>query len=62
MLAVFILERTSSGSRQELKTLSGVVRLSWLEHIGGSLAQSPIYHGNFLLKLNAISLNNVFGY
>jgi hypothetical protein len=36
--------------------------LSWLEHICGSLAQSPICQGNFLLKLNAISLDNVFGY
>jgi hypothetical protein len=62
MLAMFILERASARSRQELKTMSGFVRLSWLEHIGGSLAQSPICQDNFLLKLNAISLNNVFGY
>lgn len=32
---MFILERTSSGSRQELKTMSGFVPLSRMEHIGG---------------------------
>ncbi len=41
MLAMFILERGSARTRQELKTMSGFVRLSWLEYIGGSLAQKP---------------------